>query len=58
MTDGGKGSAPRPLSVEPDEYQRRWEMTFGRKEPQACPDCGKRSQAGDVHTCTPERQED
>lgn len=25
----GKGSAPRPLAVESDEYERRWRATFG-----------------------------
>lgn len=24
----GKGDAPRPLAVPPDEYERRWKATF------------------------------
>jgi hypothetical protein len=30
MSDGGKGSRPRPFSVTQDEYNRRWDMIFGR----------------------------
>lgn len=31
MSDGGKGSAPRPVEVPRDEFNRRWEETFGNK---------------------------
>ena len=31
MSDGGKGSAPRPVEVPRDEFNRRWEETFGKK---------------------------
>jgi hypothetical protein len=30
MSDGGKGSAPRPLSVSNEEYAKRWDAIFGR----------------------------
>ena len=30
MTDGGKGSKPRPFSVSQEEYANRWDMIFGR----------------------------
>ena len=30
MTDGGKGSRPRPFSVSNEEYARRWDAIFGR----------------------------
>jgi len=30
MSDGGKGSAPRPFSVSNDEYANRWDAIFGR----------------------------
>ena len=30
MSDGGKGSAPRPLSVSNEEYSRRWDAIFQR----------------------------
>jgi hypothetical protein len=33
MSDGGKGSAPRPIEVPKEEYDRRWEETFGKKQP-------------------------
>lgn len=30
MSDGGKGSKPRPLSVSEQEYRTRWDAIFGR----------------------------
>lgn len=30
MSDGGKGSKPRPLSVSNEEYASRWDAIFGR----------------------------
>lgn len=30
MSDGGKGSKPRPFSVTQDEYNNRWDTIFGR----------------------------
>lgn len=30
MSDGGKGSKPRPLSVTQEEYSKRWDAIFGR----------------------------
>lgn len=30
MSDGGKGSSPRPFSVAHDEYSKRWDAIFGR----------------------------
>ena len=30
MSDGGKGSSPRPFSVTQEEYSRRWDMIFAR----------------------------
>lgn len=32
MSDGGKGSAPRPFSVDKDTFADNWERTFGKKE--------------------------
>ena len=29
MSDGGKGSAPRPYSVSQSDYDARWEAIFG-----------------------------
>lgn len=28
----GKGDTPRPMEIPRDEYRRRWEETFGKKE--------------------------
>jgi hypothetical protein len=33
MSDGGKGSKPRPLSVSQEEYDNRWDNIFGRDKP-------------------------
>jgi len=30
MSDGGKGSRPRPFSVTQQEYDTRWDAIFGR----------------------------
>jgi hypothetical protein len=30
MSDGGKGSTPRPLSVSQAEYSARWDLIFGK----------------------------
>lgn len=30
MSDGGKGSSPRPFSVSQAEYNSRWDAIFGR----------------------------
>lgn len=30
MSDGGKGSKPRPFSVSQQEYDTRWDAIFGR----------------------------
>jgi len=32
MSDGGKGSKPRPYSVSDQEYAARWDAIFGRDE--------------------------
>ena len=30
MSDGGKGSSPRPFSVSNEEYANRWDAIFSR----------------------------
>lgn len=30
MSDGGKGSKPRPYSVSQEEYDKRWDAIFRR----------------------------
>ncbi len=34
MSDGGKGSKPRPLSVAQEQYDQRWDLIFGREKGQ------------------------
>ncbi len=33
-SDGGKGSAPRPFSVDQSSFADNWERTFGKKNSQ------------------------
>jgi len=33
MSDGGKGSSPRPFSVSQEEYASRWDAIFQRDLP-------------------------
>jgi hypothetical protein len=33
MSDGGKGSKPRPFSVSQEEYDKRWDTIFQRDLP-------------------------
>lgn len=40
MSDGGKGSKPRPLSVERDKFESNFDSIFRKKEP-LCDICGK-----------------
>ena len=32
MSDGGKGSSPRPFSVTKEEFDNHWEVIFGKKK--------------------------
>lgn len=34
MSDGGKGSSPRPFSVSNQEYAARWDAIFGKDKPE------------------------
>lgn len=34
MSNGGKGSKPRPISVAQEEYDKRWDAIFARDIPQ------------------------
>jgi len=34
MSDGGKGSTPRPRSVADEEWATRWDAIFGRDKPE------------------------
>lgn len=33
MSDGGKGSAPRPFSVDQNTFANNWDLIFGKKNP-------------------------
>jgi len=33
MPDGGKGSAPRPFSVNQETFDNNWDCIFNRKKP-------------------------
>ena len=37
MSDGGKGSKPRPFSVAQEEYEQRWDAIFQRDIPKVSP---------------------
>jgi len=42
MSDGGKGSSPRPYSVSQDVFENNWERIFGKKKSEFTdkkPDC-------------------
>jgi hypothetical protein len=32
MSDGGKGSKPRPLSVDKETFDNNWDTIFGNRE--------------------------
>jgi len=41
MSNGGKGSVPRPFSVSNEEYAKRWDAIFGRdlkQDPEPTPE--------------------
>lgn len=38
MSDGGKGSRPRPFSVSQQEYDTRWDAIFSRDLPKEIDD--------------------
>ena len=42
MSDGGKGSSPRPFSVSQETFSNNWDQIFGKKKQAASvdkPDC-------------------
>ena len=38
MSDGGKGSSPRPYSVDQKTYSNNWDRIFKKKTPQEIDD--------------------
>jgi hypothetical protein len=50
MSDGGKGSSPRPYSVSNEEYANRWDAIFNReKKEKALDDLAKVSEELGLH---------
>jgi len=41
MTDGGKGSKPRPYSIPKEQFDQRFDSIFGEKKKKYCEKCGK-----------------
>jgi len=39
MSDAGKGDVIRPMFITNEEYDRRWQQTFGSTEVPVCPVC-------------------
>ena len=52
MGDGGKGSAPRPLGVNWEEFDKAWDSIFGKKKP--C-ETGSQCIGGKCPECEPEK---
>ena len=48
MSDGGKGSAPRPFSVSHDEYANRWDAIFQRDLKEEKAEDESKSSSGDT----------
>jgi hypothetical protein len=45
MSDGGKGSNPRPFSVDQKTFESNWELAFGKKEPKVIDDAKAEDEA-------------
>jgi hypothetical protein len=45
MSDGGKGSSPRPLSVDQNTFDSNWEKAFGKQEPKVIDDAKAEDEA-------------
>jgi hypothetical protein len=39
MSDGGKGSAPRPIFVDLDKFDENWDSIFGKNSKDHGPEC-------------------
>jgi hypothetical protein len=58
MSDGGKGSSPRPFTIGKEEYDNRWELTFGKKTPKEVDDSKLEDEAFDYIQKTNELRKD
>ena len=45
MSDGGKGSSPRPFSVDKKTFDNNWDKIFGKKTPQEMDDAKAEDEA-------------
>ena len=45
MSDGGKGSSPRPYSVDQNTFANNWEAIFGKKTPKEVDDAQAEDEA-------------
>ena len=45
MSDGGKGSSPRPYSVDKQTFDNNWDKIFGKKTPQEIDDAKAEDEA-------------
>ena len=45
MSDGGKGSSPRPFSVDKQTFDNNWDKIFGKKTPQEVDDAKAEDEA-------------
>jgi hypothetical protein len=42
MSDGGKGSSPRPLSISKEEFANKFAVIFGEPERKYCDVCNRK----------------
>lgn len=54
MSDGGKGSAPRPLSVDQETFESNWDRIFSKKQEREVSSVGRASPLqGECHRFEP-----
>jgi len=48
MRDGGKGDAPRPLGIPMEEFDKKWDDIFNKKEDISSVDIDVEAEQGEV----------
>ena len=48
MSDGGKGSSPRPYSISQEEFANNYDRIFGKKDPKQIDDAKAEDEAFEV----------
>lgn len=48
MSDGGKGSKPRPLSIPQKQFDKNWEQIFGKKSKKKDTEKNSKNQKVDI----------